>query len=169
MSIQPIGFLDTSMFTARYLMKYRDKAVNGILDLRAVQGDDIDPTDCPILKEWNSARALLSRLRAAAAPFFEGVAPTLGRAWIEALPPLAGTPWEACSGDYAEQHVRTRTCLVPAPGALSHSGQVSAGLNVGLVNLINHRDLCSEVNHGEHARIHLIVDVKVPVDAEADA
>lgn len=168
MSIQPIGFLDTSMFTARYLMKYRDKAENGILDLRAVQGEDLDPTDCAILKEWNSARSLLSRIRASAAPFFDGKTPALGRAWIETLPPLAGTPWVRDAGDYADGHVRTRTCLVPCPGAITHSGQAAASLTVGIVNVVDHRQLCSEVNHGEHPRVHLIVDVKVPVDDPVD-
>ncbi len=166
MSIQSIGFLDTSMFTARYLMKYRDKAENGILNLRIAEEDEI--VDAPILKEWNSGRALLSRIRSAAAPFFNDRTPTLGRAWIETLPPLAGTPWASEVGEYADQHARLRTCLVPAPNAISHSGQQAATLLVGAVHLIDHKALCCEVNHGEHPRVHLIVDVRIP-DVDPDA
>lgn len=167
MSIQPLGFIDTSAFTARFLTgkTQKERTENGVLTLRDVKDGDTVATDLAILKEWGSARAILSRLRNAAAPFFDGVTPVLGRAWVEILPPGAGTPWEADFGDYADLHVRTRTCLIPSPGALSHSGQAFATLMVGIVNLIDHKALCSEVNHGEHARVHLVVDVRVPDDA----
>lgn len=172
MTIQQIGFLDTSNLTAMFVVKHRDRAVDGILALRDIKVDEVDASDLPILKEWKSARALLSRLRAGAAPFLGNVTPTLGRAWIEVLPPQSGTPWTIEDGDYADAHIRTRTCLIPSPGSVSHSGLTSASLLVGTVNVIDHRQLCCEVNHGEHARVHLIVDVKVPhgeADPEADA
>jgi hypothetical protein len=164
MSIQPLGFLDTRQLTALYVLKHEKAAENGVLRLRDFKDDETDPTDLPILREWKSARAVLARVRSAAAPFFEGRPPTLGRAWIETVPPMAGTPWAAEQDDYAEAHHRTRTCLIPCPGAMSYSGQASANLLVGIVNLIDHRQLCSEVNMGEHSRVHLIVDVKAPVD-----
>lgn len=170
MSIQQIGFLDTSAFTAMYVVKHKDKLVDGILDLRSIKGDDVDASDLPILKEWKGARALLARLRAGAAPFLGNVTPNLGRAWIEVLPPFSGTQWSLEEGDYAADHLRTRTCLIPSPGAVSHCGAVAANLLVGTVNVIDHRQLCCEVNHGEHARVHLIVDVKVPHgEAEPEA
>lgn len=162
MSIQSIGFLDVSTFTAMLVVKYKDRLVDGVLPLRSVKDGDAEPSDLPILKEWKSARALLSRIRAGAAPFFGGIAPELGRAWIEVLPPHSGTPWEKEDGEDADAYVRTRTCLVPCPLSFSHSGAVSGVLQVGVVNAVEHRALCAEVNHGDHARIHLIVDVFRP-------
>lgn len=160
--IQPLGFIDTSTFAAWFVAKHRQKARDGVLALRDIKADEIDPADLAIMQEWKGARALLSRLRAAAAPFFNGVTPELGKAWIEVLPPLAGTPWTSELDDYAAAHVRTRTCLIPSPGAISFCGTASAMLHVGMVNQIDHSLLCSEVNHGEHARVHLVVDVRVP-------
>ena len=170
MSIQPLGYLDTSVFTAMYVMKHAKLVDNGILRLRDFKDDEPEATDLPILREWKSARALLARIRASAAPFFDGQVPSLGRAWVEVLPPLSGTPWSMESDDYADAHRRTRTCLIPNPGAISYSGGAGANLLVGMVNLVDHRALCSEINSGEHPRVHLIVDVKVPVDdADPDA
>lgn len=168
MSLQQIGFLETSQMTARWVLKYREQAVDGILKLRDLN-DEGEAEDLPILKEWRSAKALLARLRASAAPFFNGVTPELGKAWLEIVPPLSGTPWTSEAGDYVEAHVRTRTCLVPSPNALSYSGISSAVLLVGIVTQVDHRLMCSEVNHGEHARTHLIVDVKVPPVPDSDA
>lgn len=165
MTIRPIGFVDTSVFTANYVLRHKDKVVDGLLYLRDVKGDELDASDLPILREWKSAKALLVRLRAGAAPHFNGATPELGKAWIEVLPPGVGTPWTSEVGDYAEAHVRTRTCLIPTPGALSYSGSASANLLVGMVNLMDHHALCSEVNTGDQPRVHLVADVKVPVDA----
>lgn len=164
MTIQPLGFIDTSQFTAMFLLGKTQKArtEDGILRLRDLKDGEVDASDLPIMKEWGSARALLSRLRAAAASFFDGKTPELGRAWVEVLPPGIGTPWESETGDYADQHVRTRTCLVPGSGAISYSGASYASLSVGVVNQIDHRSLCSEVNLGDYARVHLVVDVRVP-------
>lgn len=164
MTIQPLGFLDTSVFTAMYVMKHAKLTDNGILKLRDFKDDETETSDLPILREWKSARAVLARIRASAAPFFEGQTPILGRAWIEVLPPESGTPWAIEVDDYADAHRRTRTCLIPNPGAISYSGGAAANLLVGMVNLIDHRALCSEINGGEHPRVHLIVDIKVPVD-----
>jgi len=164
MTIQALGFVDTSMFTARFLLKYLDKANDGVLPLREIK--DADAADLPILKEWNSARALLTKMRARGAAYFNGAAPDLGRAWVEVLPPGFGTPWVADAGDYADGHIRTRTCLVPSPAAISFAGTISAVLPVGVVHTVDHKALCSEVNHGDSRRVHLIVDFKIPVDAE---
>lgn len=168
MSFQQVGFLDTSLFTATYLTRHRDKVENGILKLRDFKDDTDEVVDLPIVKDWKNARAILSRLRAGAAPFFGGQTPALGRAWLEILPPLAGTPWTAEAGDYADGYVRTRCCLVPSPGALSYCGQASASLLVGIVTAYDPRLLASEVNFGEHARVHLVVDIKRP-DVQPDA
>lgn len=160
--IRPIGFVDTSTFTAMYVLKHKDKAEDGILRLRDLKDDEADASDLAILKEWKSARALLTRLRSGAAPHFEGRTPDIGRAWIEVVPPLSGTPWTSETGDYADAHVRTRTCLIPCPGAMSFSGTASANLLVGMVNLIDHHALCSEINTGDYPRVHLVADFKIP-------
>lgn len=162
MSFQQLGFLDTSLFTATYLTRHRDKVENGILKLRDFAEDSEEVVDLPIVKDWKNAKSILARLRNGAAPFFAGAAPGLGRAWLEVLPPLSGMPWAAETGDYAENHVRTRTCLVPSPGAVSLAGGASVTLLVGAVTRYDMRLLASEVNFGEHARVHLIVDVKRP-------
>lgn len=166
MTIRPIGFVDTSNFTARYVLKHKAKVEEGILPLRDFKGEDVDPTDRAILQDWPSARALLSRLRAGAAPHFGGHTPELGRVWLEVVPPMSGTPWASESGDYADAHVRTRTCLIPCPGAMSFCGTSSANLLVGMVNLIDHHALCSEINAGDHPRVHLVADFKIPETPE---
>ena len=147
-------------------VKYAKSVDNGILSLRDFKDDEAEAeaTDLAVLREWKSARAVLSRIRNAAAPFFEGQTPLLGRAWIEVVPPLAGTPWGMEADDYAEAHRRTRTCLIGGPGAMSYSGPAAANLLPGMVNLVDHRMLCSETNTGDFPRVHLIVDIKVPVD-----
>lgn len=157
-----IGFIETANFTATYINRHRDKLVNGVLKLRDFDGDSETVVDLPLVKDWKTAKSLLSRLRAGAAPHFGGVTPGLGRAWIEVLPPQAGTPWTAEAGDYADTHIRTRTCLIPSPGAVSHVGLQNATLLVGVVTSYDPRALACEVNHGEHARAHLIVDVRRP-------
>lgn len=162
--IRALGFVDTSAFTAMLVVKYRDRAEQGILPLRSVKEGEADPSDLPILKEWKGARALLTRMRAAAAPLMDGVTPELGKVWVETLPPMSGTPWALEDDDYAAGHVRTRTCLIPAPDAWSICGGSSAILGVGVVNVLDLRLLASEVNHSQHARTHLIVDFKRPVD-----
>lgn len=161
MSFKQIGFLETTQATARWALKYHQQAEAGVLALRAA-GDDAEIHDLPILAEWRSMKGLLSRIRTGAAPLFGGATPRLGRAWIEVVPPYAGTPWSLEAGDYADVHVRTRTCLIPAPGAVSFCGAQSAQLGVGWVHAHDPRLLASEANLGDHARVHLVVDVERP-------
>lgn len=166
MSFQQVGFIETSLFTASYLNRHRDKVANGVLKLRDFVEDSDEIVDLPIVKDWKNAKSILARLRNGAAAFFADQTPGLGKAWLEVLPPLSGTPWAAESGDYAEVHVRTRTCLIPSPGAVSFAGGVSAALGVGWIHAHDPRLLASEVNFGEHARVHLVVDVRRPVSAD---
>lgn len=160
MSIQPIGFLDTSQLSALFTLKLKDQMVEGILPLRAMGDEDVEPRDLPIVRQSKAVRAILSRVRSGAAPYFQNRTPGLGRAWIESLPPGSGTPWIREEGDYADAYVRTRTCLIPCPLAQSYCGPISAILAVGFVNVVDHRQLCCEVNFGEHTRVHLVVDVQ---------
>lgn len=155
-------FLQTADFTAFFQVKFRKEMDGGILRLRS------DDADLPILKEWKSAKALLARYRAAAAVFFDGVQPSLGRVWIEQLPGMHGTPWTLEEDDYAQAHVRTRIALIQSPDAWTFSGLASAILAVGMVNEIDHRSLCSEINLSAYPRTHLIVDVKKPEPDDED-
>lgn len=149
-------FLQTADFTAFFQVKFRKEMVDGRLDLRD------EERDLPILREWRSAKTLLARYRAAAAQFFDGVQPTLGRVWVETLPGMCGTPWSLEEDDYAQAHVRTRIALIQTPDAWTFSGLASAILSPGIVNEINHKSLCSEINLSSYPRTHLIVDVKKP-------
>jgi hypothetical protein len=160
--IQSTGvFLDTSGFTAMFVVKYRDRMRDGILKLRDV-GEAGEAEDLPILKEWKTARALLARYRAAGEPILNGEKVLLGKVWLETLPGQCGTPWTLEEDDYAMAHIRTRICLLPAPNAFSHSGGDRVLLGVGVVNVVEHRILHSETNLSTHPRTHLIVDVKRP-------
>lgn len=161
MSFQQAGFLETTQATARWALKYHKDAVEGVLKLRD-EDDTGELVDLPILAEWRSAKALLSRLRTGAAAVLGGRTPDLGRAWVEVLPPFAGTPWRLETGEYADAHVRTRTCLIPCPQAVSYAGGAQAVLSPGFVFAHDPRLLASEVNFGEHARVHLVVDVRRP-------
>lgn len=162
--IRPIVFLDTAAFTAMWTVKYHERAQDGLLKLRDI-GDDGEAKDLPILKEWKSARALLARFKGAAASLMPGQPIHLGKAWLELLPGLHGTPWDREDDDYAQAHIRTRTCLIPAPDCYTHSGSERLVLGVGIVNVIEHRLMCSEVNLSTFPRLHLLVDVRRP---EAD-
>ena len=166
--IQSVGFLETSQFTALFVVKYRERMVDGMLPLRAIKEGDEDATDCAILKEWKSARALLTRFRAAAAPFLGGQSATIGRAWVESLPPGASTPWTMDETDYGRSHYRTRVCLIPSPGAWSYSHGAAALLAVGAVNIFDPTLASCEVNFGDHPRTHLVIDVCRPAHLLGD-
>lgn len=157
-------FLPTDQFTAFFVAKFRARLDQGLLYLRDVPDEDVfaEPKDLPILGEWKAARALLQRFKSAAAPLLEGKTAVLGKAWIEQLPGHCGTPWTLCEDDYAQNHIRTRTCLIPAPDAYSHSGADRVLLGVGVVNVVEHRILHSEINLSTYPRVHLIVDIRRP-------
>lgn len=148
--IQPVGYIDVSTFTAYYLLKYKTFTV-----LRTEDGDS------PLLKEWKSARALLTRIKNHTAGV-RGAPVHLGRASIEVLDPKTGTPWTFDEVDYADRFMRLRIPLIAPPGCWTFSGLASAQLGVGHVNVVENRLLCSEVNHSDHPRVHLIVDIDRP-------
>ena len=166
--ISSVGFLETSQFTALFIVKYRERMAEGVLPLRSIKEGDEDATDCTILKEWKGARALLTRFRAAASTFLAGRSAEIGRAWVETLPPGAHTPWTADESDYGRSHYRARICLVPSPGGWSYSGGAAALLAVGAVNVFDPVLLASEVNFGDHARTHLVIDVRRPENLLGD-
>ena len=147
--------------SAMFTVKFRDRMKDGLLPLRDI-GDDGEIVDLPILKEYRSAKALLRRIEAEAQAFVKDQPVVLAKAWIETLPGLYGTPWEMHTSEYDNGHVRTRTCLIPVPLAFTCSGQAKVRLDVGVVNVVEHRILHCEVNYSEFPRTHLIVDVRRP-------
>lgn len=154
-------FLDTRNVTASFVTKYHKQLDNGLLYLRDLT-DEGEPHDLPIVEEWRSADAFLKRFKNAATPFFGGQKPLLGKAWIESLPGGCGTPWSIEDDDYAQAYVRTRTCLIPTPGNMTFSGLEREILGVGIVNIVEHRILHSEINPSSFSRVHLVVDVLRP-------
>ena len=157
--IQPLGFIDTAAFSSWFHVKHREKMTDGILNLRTIKPDDVDYSETPLVREWKSARAILLRIRNRAAETLKG--PTdLGKAFIETLPPHTGSPWTREDQDYAAQYARLRICLFSAPGCWTFSGMTQAQLSVGVVNLVENRQLCSELNLSDHPRTHLVVDVR---------
>lgn len=166
--IRSIAFVDASLFTAHFVVKFRDAYMqDGQLSLRAVSDNGVDIDDLPALKAWKSARTLLSKIRNGAAPFFDGRVPELGRVWVETLPPDTCSPWEREEGEYAESHIRTRLCIVPAVDAYTCCGPERLVIPPSLIHVVDHRKFCSEMNLGQNARTHLIVDLKVP-DGQAE-
>lgn len=152
--IQSTGvFLSAADLTAWYQVRYKKHLLEGILALRD------ETSDLPVLKEWKSAKAFLARFKAAAVHFLDGKPATLGKVWIEQLPGMCGTPWTIEEDDYAQAHIRCRIALIPAPDAWTLSGTDRAILAPGLVNVVEHRVLHSEINLSAYPRTHLIVDV----------
>ena len=168
--IRPIGFIDLFAFTVSYGAKYKQHLRDGVLELRGADVDDVlQPiVDRPILEEWKTAKNLLSRYRSHARNVFRNTTLELGKAWIEVLPGGQAVPWQQFEDDYAQDHIRTRTCMVPAPDAYTYSGLHREIIGVGVVNIVEHRILHSETNFSAFPRVHLIVDVERPRADEVD-
>lgn len=155
-------FLDTTTLTAWLTLKHRNKMQDGILHLRDMTDEDVEPKDLPALRKWQAASAFLSRFKSAAAPLLNGQPAVLGKVWIETLPGQSAMPWIREEDDYAQAHIRTRTSLIATPENYSMSGLDRVSLGVGVVNVVEHRIFNSEINLGSHPRTHLIVDVRRP-------
>lgn len=168
--IRPTGFLDLSAFTASYVLKYKQHLKEGVIELRgADEGDVLAPiVDRPILQEWKAATNLLNRYRSHARSILKDTGLELGKAWVEMLPGGHGTPWQQFEDDYAQDHIRTRTCMVPAPDCYTYSGLHRECIGVGVVNIVEHRVLHSETNFSAFPRVHLVVDVQRPLDAHQE-
>lgn len=161
-------FLQTADFAARYQLVYKKRLDQGLLYLRDIPEDGETAHDCPILDEWKTAKALLSRFRGAASGFLNGEPAKLGKVWLEQLPGHSATPWTLEEDDYAQSHIRTRTCIIPAPDAYSMSGLDRLLLSTGVVNVVEQRLLNCEINLSPYPRVHLIVDVQRPEQPETD-
>lgn len=168
--IRPIDFIDLSAFTASYTLKYKQHLRDGVIELRGADVDDVlQPiVDRPILEEWKAARNLLNRYRSQARSMLKDTTLELGKAWIEQLPGGQAVPWQQFEDDYAQDHIRTRTCMIPAPDCFTYSGHARDIVGVGVINIVEHRILHSETNFSAFPRVHLVVDVQRPVHADQE-
>lgn len=163
MNIAPIAFVDTWSFASTLFARYKDRFVGDhhsmtMLPLRSEEGP------LPILSEWKSAKALLSKIRTAAAPFMDGKAADLGAAALIHMKPGGFMEWTWEGGEYAQAHCRFHLCVVPAPGCAIYSGGESGVLPVGMLTYVNRLVLHSAVNHSDTPAIHLVVDLQKPVE-----
>lgn len=164
MNIVPIGYIDSWAFSATLHSKYKDRFGGdhhsmSILPLRS------EESALPILAEWKSAKALLTRIRTAAAPFFGGETPELGTAALVKVIGGGYVEWGIRESDWVSLHL----CIVPSPGAWTYSGGEGVVLPVGQLTFINRNAIHSAINLGHHAVIHLVVDARKPYDPLGDA
>lgn len=186
MNFQTLGFLDVSMLAATLLTRHRklfdvdrrrqesDKSphhatrsiflrlppgANTVYDWTA----DVPHADADILEEWKQAQNVLRKIKHLAAPFVGGQPAELGKAMIVELKPGGTVDWHRDEGAYAEAHHRLHVGLVWSPGAALFCGSEGINPSVGQVVWMNNRQLHSAVNVGANPRVHLIVDVRKPV------
>lgn len=159
-------FLQTADFGAFFQVRYKKQLDNGLLYLRDIPEDSDTAHDCPILDEWKTASAMLKRFRGLASAFLGGEPARLGKVWLEQLPGHSATPWTIEEDEYAQAHIRTRTCIVPSPDAYTLSGLDRVLLLNGVVHVVEHRILHSEINLSSYPRLHLIIDVQRPEQPE---
>lgn len=151
--ITPVGFVDTSMFTAIFVTKHKKL-------LSAAEGQSLrtlpllhqgQPT--LVMEDWKSGRNLLQRIKAAVT----GDDPVqFGDVAVMQLDPGGYLPW----ADDAQEGRRLHLCLVPSPGCWIYSGGAGAVIPVGQLTEVDHRILYSVVNFGEYPCTHLVLDVK---------
>lgn len=159
--IRPVGFLDTWACSSTVFAKYKDRFNGDGLSLLPLRGSE---HALPLLAEFRSAKALLSRVRTSAAPFF-GRTPDMGEAHIVRLEPGAFVPWSSDEARGPHAHL----CLVPAPGAWIYCGGDSAVLPVGQLTLVDHRKLWSAANFGDYPTVHLVAELYVADDQMDDS
>lgn len=162
--IRAIGFLDTWAFSSALFAKYKDRLGGDhrsalILPLRSAAGP------LPILAEWKSAKALLTRLRAAAAPAFDGKTPEIGEASVVQLSAGGFVEWSQDEARGPHAHI----CIVPSPNAWLYSGGDSSVLPPGQLTLVDHRCLWSAANFGDYPAIHLVAELYSAGDTLEDS
>lgn len=107
---------------------------------------------------WPELRNMIALLRRKAEAAVGEI--ELGLVSLEQLDPGAIVPWHTESGAYAERFTRAHLALRTNPGALVYCGPEAIHMAPGFLNAINMLAPTSQVNFGEHPRIHLIVDFR---------
>ncbi len=156
MNIRSIGFVDTSFFTATLINAHRNKLnETGELVLRTPN------EDLPLMKDWKSARALLTKIKNVAASLRgDQTVPKFGVVRVTRLDPGAFTAWHRDEDEYALSVVRLYCGLTAVPNAFLICGGMVSFLPVGDLLFVNHRQLHCDVNFGTYPRYALIADVK---------
>lgn len=124
--------------------------------------EDVEQVDYQILKDWKTARNVLSRIQSAI-----GGRP-LGKAMIVQLQSGGKVAWHVDEGPYYERHHRLHLPLITNPMSLMFSGAASMHMPVGMLCGINNRVLHSAINAGQTPRVHLIVDVVINLEQKSD-
>lgn len=184
MNIQPISFVDPSLFAATLLLKYqkhfaddrRRQEYQGsphhdteCIVLRGPDEptpenwfQDVEHVDYPLLKEWVAARSLIAAAEIPIAQTLGVPAPVLGKIMVVSLKAGGTIDWHVDEGAYAQNHMRFHLGINVSAGAWLYSGgeaqQIGAGNLVFFNNLTTH----SAANFGPVPRIHLIIDVRKP-------
>lgn len=110
-------------------------------------------------KAWTELRTTILRIERAAAdtPFGPAVA---GAVFMELIEPGCGLPWTAETGPYFETYIRLHLPLRTNPATRLYCGLDVVSPGVGALTMLSPTSLCSAVNLGDTARIHLVVDLR---------
>lgn len=181
-NIQPVGFLDVSVFAASLRLRHWEKL--GESKLRAeypgsahhdtesilLRGprdptvenwfDDVEQINYPLLDEWKPAKNLLLRLRNAVAPLNGGKPGKLGKVMIASLKSGGHVDWHRDEGAYAAAHQRFHVGIVPSYDSFLLSGGQMLQVMVGQLVYFNNHIRHSAINDGEFSRVHLIADIR---------
>ncbi len=152
MNFQAISFVDGSLATAGYVRQFRAQMEGRHIHLRE------DGKDLPVLKEWKSAKGLLTKVANAASVLLGGKTADIVKASVWALEPDGIEDWGFDTG----QTVRAYLPLLPSPGAMLFIGTEGANPPVGQLTVIDRRPPFSAINVGPVAAVWLVVDAKIP-------
>ena len=156
--IRPIAFLDTLSFTANLRLRHWDR-LKGSSRLTIHTEDGLPD----FVEEWASAKALLTRMRNASAPFFGGRPAVLGDVWVEAIDADEQQPWMRMAKN---EWMRIQTTLAPSPGYMLYCGGEATGVPVGQIVYVDHASPFCQANFGEIRHLNLVAHVRRP-DADA--
>lgn len=127
--------------------------------------DDIRHVNYPTMeaKEWVALRTCLQRVRQAVrVSLNQNSEPVMGKAMIVRLKPQGTIDWHTDEGAYAQHHLRYHLPIVTNPACNFYSGIEVMHMPVGQLNYFDNHVPHSAVNFGKSARIHLIVDFRIP-------
>lgn len=161
MSLRAVSFIDTSSMFGLLVTKHRSAwapPLDGVemLPLRR------DGHDLPLLRDWNSAKAVLGQIRKLGPVMLDGAAVKFGDVALVRLLPGAVVPWRTDEGAYADEHYRLEVTLQPSPGAWLYSGGEQLQPPVGMLLSVNNRVSHSAVNFGAFPWTRLLIDVAKP-------
>lgn len=129
---------------------------------RANAGDPDDEFSYVMAKEsakWVEARILLDRIRRDGAQLLQGEL-EFGRVYFEMLDAGAVVPWRRRSTPYTERFTRLHYGVRTNPASLIYSGPESINVLPGQLVAVGMRALHAAVNHGDHPRVHLLIDIR---------